>query len=909
MTHFCPQCKKPQTKPNARFCAHCGQPLPVTPPVAGVQTPTQRVQTSPQAQLLIQEQGKAARTVALARFPIYIGSEAGANNIQLYHPALARQHLELSENNGEFWVTDLGSASGTTLGSLRLSPHKPERLVDGAIIRIGDAQGNSIGLLFQCAGAQPNTISKQIGRLQLGQGGRITLGRDPTNHIHLDHPTVSRFHAEVQRTTQGDILTDRSANGTFVNGRRVRGQHRLSAGNMLQIGPYKLIYDQTALTQATPLGSYRLDAVHLTRRVQTGGSFLGFWRQKSTVKRILDDVNLSILPREFVALVGGSGAGKSTLMKAISGVTPSEGEVLLNGDNLYQQFAAYRSILGYVPQDDIIHRHLTVRSALVYAARLRLPDATREELNQRVELVLDQVEMRVHAAKQVDQLSGGQRKRVSIAAELLADPGVFFLDEPTSGLDPGLEKKMMYTLRRLADAGRTVVLVTHATANIDQCDHVAFMADGHLAYYGPPDEALSFFGARDFADIYTKLTQPIDPLHNPPPAQWLPAAGSKSGSSSPSAAEVWSSCYGKSQMYHRFVASRLQQRPQPATVVSNVSTLTRQKDSAWRQFWVLTQRSIELIRRDAASLVTLLAVMPIIGLLLLIMANPAALTGLSIDEIRAEVQREIVDARQEQNDPANDNESFQGSYQIAGAAQTLLFMLALAANLLGVFGSSYEIVREEGIYRRERMVNLQLWPYLFSKIGVLSLFALLQCALLLWVVGSKVAYPQQGILFPVWLELYGTLVLASLAGSTLGLLLSAVVASQNTVIYLILLVLFVQILFAGAIFQLPAAATPISYLTPTRWTLEALGSTVNMQRLNDLSVTCVEPENELQQQLTGEKEEPCEEGQQKLLLQLDFNVHYAHEQAHLLVRWSVLLGLSMVFIGLTAIVQKRKDVI
>jgi hypothetical protein len=236
-------------------------------------------------------------------------------------------------------------------------------------------------------------------------------------------------------------------------------------------------------------------------------------------------------------------------------------------------------------------------------------------------------------------------------------------------------------------------------------------------------------------------------------------------------------------------------------------------------------------------------------------------------------------------------------------------MLALAANLLGVFGSSYEIVREEGIYRRERMVNLQLWPYLFSKIGVLSLFALLQCALLLWVVGSKVAYPQQGILFPVWLELYGTLVLASLAGSTLGLLLSAVVASQNTVIYLILLVLFVQILFAGAIFQLPAAATPISYLTPTRWTLEALGSTVNMQRLNDLSVTCVEPENELQQQLTGEKEEPCEEGQQKLLLQLDFNVHYAHEQAHLLVRWSVLLGLSMVFIGLTAIVQKRKDVI
>lgn len=422
--------------------------------------------------------GLPGRVEALSTFPVMLGSQPGPGVIAIQHHAVAAQHARLDQHGADITITDLGGINGTTVNGQPLKPNTPQRLADGAVIRIADAQGNSAGIQFR-SGAAASVASVQLGKLQLDARGVATLGRDPSNDVKLDHPSVSRFHAEVRRTSKGDILTDHSSNGVFVNGIRVRGQHLLKNGDVLQLGPFKLTYDQHTLTQAAPTDSYRLDALRLTRQVTIGGTPLSLLRKGAgTTKLILNDVSLSIHPREFVALVGGSGAGKSTLMKALSGFTPVQGQVLVNGDDLYRSYGLYRSILGYVPQDDIIHRHLTVGGALRYAARLRLPDATAAEIDQRVTTVLDQVEMTAHTGKLVEALSGGQRKRVSIAAELLADPGLFFLDEPTSGLDPGLEKKMMATLRRLADAGRTVVLVTHATANIDQCDHVAFMADG-----------------------------------------------------------------------------------------------------------------------------------------------------------------------------------------------------------------------------------------------------------------------------------------------------------------------------------------------------------------------------------------------------------------------------------------------
>jgi ABC-type multidrug transport system ATPase subunit len=848
---------------------------------------------------------------------------------------VSNNHARLDLRGGNYWITDLGSTNGTWVNG---QPVQSRPLNDGDIIRIGDQQGNSVGLVFRSgAGARPlGTI--RLKTLTLTQLPDFAIGRDPNNQLHLDHPTVSRYHARVMQTAHGHQIHDlNSTNGTFVNGQLVRGAHPLQAGDVVQIGPFKLVYDLAGLTQYTPAGHYRLDAIGLKREVSLVGTLSQrrllplsqIWERhpegtrggegQPTHKLILNNISLSIYPKEFVALVGGSGAGKSTLMNALSGFVPAQGQVLLNGDDLYANFAAYRSILGYVPQDDIIHRQLTVRSALTYAAQLRLPDAPSQEIEQRVDDVLAQVEMVEHADKQVRRLSGGQRKRVSIAVELLAEPGLFFLDEPTSGLDPGLEKKMMYTLRQLADGGRTIVLVTHATANINQCDHVAFVADGRLVYFGPPQEALPFFDANDFADIYTRLSQPIDPVNNPVPPQcqlYYQQAQAAHPHEPPSAAEVWTNCFQASSQYQQYVAGRRIQGGQRGVPASATHPPARQwfgqthhkQASAFQQFQVLARRYLELIRRDFVSLAVLLAVMPLIGLLLLVMAKPDDLVGKNAQTIKTEIQQAIDDKLAGQ-DPDVPDEQFQASYTVAGAAQKLLFMLALAANLLGIFAAAYEIIKEEAIYRRERMVNLKILPYLLSKVAVLALFALLQCFLLLLVVRFRVTYPDAGILLPPALEMYVTLFLATLASLCLGLLISALVRSADTIIYVILLVLFVQILFAGAIFDLPAAARPISYLTTSRWTLEALGSTVDMETLKQQGVSCIEFEDEQTGNMMGESEDPCGEGQMKQAVDYAFNVDYSHTAGHLVTRWVVLVGFALAFGGLTFVTQKQKDVI
>ncbi|MER2513556.1 MAG: FHA domain-containing protein [Nitrosomonas ureae] len=856
---------------------------------------------------MIQQQGHPARYETLNSLPVIIGRKSLANGVLIEHPSVSRQHARIEQRGMAYWLIDLGSTNGTLLNGKLLSTREECLLKDGDLFRIGDHQGNSVGITFRLgSNAVPLARTIYLDQSQLTQLARFTIGRDINNHLLLDHPSVSRIHAEVQKVPNGYLLNDRSSNGTFINGQRVT-QYLLQASDQIQIGPFKIVYDKTGFSGATLSGNYRLDAIHLVREVYDKQHLCKRMPVKNTAKRILNDISISIYPKEFVALVGGSGTGKSTLMKALSGFTPAKsGNVLLNGEDLYSNFAAYRSALGYVPQDDIIHHQLTAQAALIYAAKLRLPDATALEIQNRVRDVLKQVEMEDHAHKAVHKLSGGQRKRVSIAVELLADPGLFFLDEPTSGLDPGLEKKMMHTLRKLADGGRTIVLVTHATANIDQCNHVAFMADGYLTYFGPPQSAPSFFETNDFADIYNKLSLPIHPILNPPPSN---VVSSQRASIEPGqrSAPIWASYYQQSTQYDHYVKQRLGSHT-PSNLVAPAINNSKQRVSAWQQFLVLAKRYFELIRRDATSLFVLLAVMPIIGMLLLVMANRHDLTGLSISAVKNQIQNELSEQRGDQ-DPAQEGEQFQGNYQIVGSAQKLLFMLALAANLLGIFAAAYEIVKEEAIYQRERMINLKIASYLMSKIAILGFFALVQCALLLMVVRFKVYYPNQGVFLPSIIEMYITLFLATVASISLGLLISSLIRNQSTIIYVILLVLFVQIIFAGAIFDLPKEAKPISYLTTTRWTLEALGSTVNMELLRSQGVTCLEPEDDTQRQLMGEFEAPCKSGQQKLTPSYNFNVTYRHEIIHLISRWLVLTVFAIIFIGLAALNQRRKDVI
>ncbi len=839
-------------------------------------------------QLTIRQPGKPAQ-IATFNGSALVGRDEGCDVTVPIH-FVSRHHLRIEPQPDGYRVTDLSSTNGTRLNGELIRPNSPTPLRNGDILRIGDNDGNTVGLQFSGAPQRGNADSatQYVGEVDLQPQKTIRIGRTAESDLQLDHPSVSRRHAEIS----GDVLRDLgSANGTYVNGSRISGTHTLRAGDTVQIGTFRLEYDAGRLVEYSPEGNYRIDAFGLERTVKVGGKPL----------TILHDVNLSIYPKEFVAVVGGSGAGKSTLLKTLNGFSPAnEGTVLINGDDLYESFDAYRSIIGYVPQDDIIHLNLTVDEALRYAAKIRLPDAQPDEITARLDKVLDQVEMTDHRAKLVKNLSGGQRKRVSISAELLADPGLFFLDEPTSGLDPGLEKKMMYTLRRLADSGRTVLLITHATANIEQCTHVIFLARGRVAYYGPPSEALEFFGASDFADIYTRLSLPPDqvgwPAQFAAPAQKLIQQGHD-------VATIWQALYKLSPQYKTYVQERLSDRNQTRSSHVNVTTQGANV-GFFEQFGVLSKRYFNLIRRDRLSLIILLAVMPIIGLLLLLMTDEADLVGQSADAIGDRIQR-IITAKINRGDTL----PVQSIYQIAGNTERVIFIMALAAALLGLFAAAYEIIKEAAIYQRERLVNLKISSYLASKIIPLSVFALIQCALLLVVLSIKVEFPTEGVFLGASAEMYITLVLATLASLSLGLLISALVRNASTVIYAILVVVFVQILFAGVIFPIPDAAEPISYLTTTRWTVEALGDTAHIRDVIALGGGCLEADTPALANIIETESAYCTDAQLAIDAGYFPNLSYDSTTGHLTLRWLVLLAYSLICLGVTGVVQKRKDVI
>jgi ABC-type multidrug transport system ATPase subunit len=749
----------------------------------------------------------------------------------------------------------------------------------------------------------------------------VTIGRRSDNDIVISQKYVSGHHGRLEKQGQAWRYVDLgSTNGTFVNGQRLTKQHQLQRGDKVQIGPFKLVYEAEGFKQYVPVGGMRLDGVNLVRVVGRG----------ENQKRILKGIDLSIYPREFVALVGTSGAGKSTLLMALNGfVRAEEGNVLLDGDDLYRHFDLYRTLIGYVPQDDIIHKELTVDSALRYAARLRLPpDTTTQEINARIDEVLRQVEMTGQKDQPITSLSGGQRKRVSIAVELLAEPKLFFLDEPTSGLDPGLDKKMMYTMRQLADGGQTVVLVTHATANITQCDHVCFLSQGRMVYFGPPQEAFQFFNVTtdDYADIYDKLDDPD------PQRARIKAA-------------KWEKRFRQSPQYQRYVAERQKQGHRAKPQDGAESTRARPRINPIRQFLVLTRRYMDLVFRDKLLMTVLLAVMPFIGILLLLISESDWLVGDPnyMSQLRAEL------AAGEQS----------ATYAIVSSSQRLLFMMALAAVLLGLFAAAYEIIKERSVYQRERMVSLRLIPYLSSKIVVLGAFSLVQCFFLLTVVSLKVQLPPEGVLFSAPIEMYISLVIGIIAAIMMGLFISALAPTSDAVIYVVLLALFFQIIFAGVIFDLPDTAGTLSNLTLSRWTMEGLGTSVDVEKLNEDTCTLFQPdpvtetvsvdgweidedwepvtvvteteeidvevqpgvfetvpisvpkvtENEI---VTVTKEvtetETFTPSEQTVKSKQEFQINYERSASHLCWTWVVLVGFALAFGTGTLVVLKRQDV-
>ena len=430
---------------------------------------------------------------------------------------------------------------------------------------------------------------------------------------------------------------------------------------------------------------------------------------------------------------------------------------------------------------------LPVESALYYAAKLRLPPDTAEsEVKARVEEVMEDLGLTARRDVPIKNLSGGQRKRVSIGAELISKPTLFFLDEPTSGLDPGLEGRMMHLLRKLADQGRTVILITHATQNVDLCDKIAFLAPGgYLAYYGPPKEALSYFGAQKFADIYTTIE-------------------------SESAMEIWPRRFGASPQYQRNVAARLTDvgiDPQRAVGASSapLATLTAagsrppaaRRDSGMRQFRILARRYLETVVRDRNNLLTLLLIQaPLIAILIALAFRGDLFSHLP----------------------------FTGDW---AKARTISFLLAMVAVWFGTSNAAREIVKEAAMYGRERRINLQIIPYIASKFSVLLGISMIQSAILM----LPFLLTGAGILRLPFL--YVILVAGSVSGIALGLIISALAPNPDRASILVPLILIPQVIFGGPLIGSGGgfAVQAISQLMVTKWTWRALGSTLQIDNV------------------------------------------------------------------------------
>lgn len=448
--------------------------------------------------LTIFEEDSAVRQINLWEFrskKITFG-RSEENDIVISSPIVSSEHGFFWINHGEIFVVDDNSTNGTFVNGERITKYV---LRPGDMIKIDDMRNplnQGVSIVYDVAVEGTDWTHFPLS----DQDYKISIGRDGKCDICINHISVSKIHAYIQRKGSNVYIIDNhSGGGVSVNGRMVKGRTRLSEKDMILIANTKLIYTSGKLSFYTADYGMEIQTDDLVKTVKgKDGEF-----------NISDHITTTIHAGEFVAIIGGSGAGKTTFMNCISGYDHiSAGNVLINGVDLEQSYDIIKKIIGYVPQQDIVYDNLTLFSMLEYASKLRMPDdVDAYEREENIRKVISMVELEGKEDTFIYSLSGGQKKRASIAVELLSDPNLFFLDEPTSGLDPGTETHIMNTLRKLSDKGKTVILVTHNIANLDLCDRLIILGKGgRLCFSGAPDQVNKFFGIRRLSEVYDEVT-------------------------------------------------------------------------------------------------------------------------------------------------------------------------------------------------------------------------------------------------------------------------------------------------------------------------------------------------------------------------------------------------------------------
>ena len=684
-------------------------------------------------------------------------------------------HGVLKLDRGAWVFEDTGSTNGTFMGSRKVNRIQ---ISEDCILRMGDADD---GPVMFCSVSRPGaanrpgtvvvdrgmSVDRRPTRVMRAPVRVLRIGRGPDNDLVVPDLSVSRNHAELRNAGGGryEIVDLGSHNGTFVNGEPVSAA-TITERDIVSVGraTFRLVGDE--LREFIDEGDVTFVAQDLTVRLSGG-------------KVLLDHVSFPIGERSLVAIIGPSGAGKSTLLGALTGMRPAtEGSVLYDDRDLYTHYAELRHRIGLVPQDDILHTQLRARRALRYAAELRFPgDTSAAERDRRVDEVMDELALKAHANTRTGAMSGGQRKRVNVALELLTKPSLLFLDEPTSGLDPGLDKSVMELMSGLAKDGRTVVVVTHSVANLDICDRLLVLAaGGRVAYYGPPADGLRYFGKAGWAEVF----QAFDSEPN----------------------RDWAGDFKRSSYYAENVGSGLEARlpesarqsapeplPAPCGFFAQVSTLVR--------------RYVSVITSDRSYLVVLAVLPLVIGLLLRAVPAKQGLTG-----------------------------------HLNADAESLLLVLVIGACFIGAANSVRELVKERAIYARERAAGLSSGAYLFSKLIVLGVISCLQALLLVLLGLPGRPMPAHGAVIGAapLVEIALAVVVLSLASMALGLMVSSMVSTSEKAMPLLVLLAIAQVILSGGILPLngKVGLDQLSWLAPARWGFAATASTTSLSQISGL---------------------------------------------------------------------------
>ncbi|MFD3335039.1 FHA domain-containing protein [Streptomyces sp. NPDC058700] len=642
-------------------------------------------------------------------------------------------------------------------------PHVPQQQVPH---QQGHGQhGAAAGASSAYADRSPTTFH------QLSLGHVMRIGRALENELVVSDLQVSRNHAEFHATPDGrfEIRDLGSHNGTYVNGQPIAkgGTALLGPQDIVGVGhsTFRLVGGQ--LEEFVDTGSISFSARHLTVTVDGG-------------KQILKDVSFGVPEKSLIGVIGPSGSGKSTLLKALTGYRPAnEGDVLYDNRSLYKQFAELRQRIGLVPQDDILHKELTVQKALRYAAKLRFPgDTAPAEREARIDEVLRELKLDIHKEKKVTSLSGGQRKRVSVALELLTKPSLIFLDEPTSGLDPGMDRDVMQLLRGLADDGRTVLVVTHSVAELGLCDKLLVMAPGgSVAYFGPPEEALNFFGYSTWADVFSAFENYRD--------------------------YDWAGRWKGSQHYQMYAADIDSVAAQPVQMPQQAMARSPKPQGWGSQLLTLIRRYVSVIASDKGFM----------GLMVIL---PAVLGAVSV----------VIPADFGLGSPTPPS-------RFNGDAGTIMLILAVGMCFSGAANSVRELIKERVIYERERATGLSRSAYLMSKVIVLGLITAFQGVIICGIGFSTRALPEEGLFMPPAVELCVQVIALGLISMMFGLVISALVKTAEKTMPLLVMFAIIQVVFTGILFQVYGSPglEQFAWLMPSRWGIAGAGTTLDLARL------------------------------------------------------------------------------